>query len=223
MINDSHLHSYTTDFADALANVPEDNNDEDSVKAEELPTRAANEAPSPEEVKVDNEVFDQANVQHPPATVVTTTTPPKLDNTKAAYDQANVQRIPKTAVSTTTPSKRTKSERMDTTLQISSARSQTALPTAHCRKALKKARKEERPIILPPKLQSTKRSLNNLDTHLKLEGASDETRLRGIIHEQKRGLERKLERKDAEIRRLKEHHDDKAAHTQDVLQALTGA
>ncbi|KAI7282052.1 hypothetical protein KC345_g3762 [Hortaea werneckii] len=65
---------------------------EDSVKAEELSDRAANEAPSPEEVKVDNK----------------------------AYDQANVQRLPATAVMMTAPPKRTKSEQVDTTLQISS-------------------------------------------------------------------------------------------------------
>ncbi|KAI7161842.1 hypothetical protein KC349_g2489 [Hortaea werneckii] len=39
---------------------------------------------------------------------------------------------------------------------------------------------------------------------------------------QKRGLERELERKDAEIRRVKENQDAKAAHTQNVLQTLIG-
>ncbi|RMZ04147.1 hypothetical protein D0860_06508 [Hortaea werneckii] len=136
-INDSLLHSNMTDFADASANVPEDKSvakadcvsdslflpdDEDSVKAEGLFGRAANEAPFPEEVKADNKAFDQANVQHLPATALMTTTTPKLDNTMAAYDQANVtfQHMPQTDVSTTTPPKRTKSEQVDTTLQISS-------------------------------------------------------------------------------------------------------
>ncbi|KAI6813273.1 hypothetical protein KC340_g17926 [Hortaea werneckii] len=39
---------------------------------------------------------------------------------------------------------------------------------------------------------------------------------------QKRGLQRELERKDAEIRQIKEHRDEKATHTQDVLKTLMG-
>ncbi|KAI7533340.1 hypothetical protein KC343_g19266, partial [Hortaea werneckii] len=100
--------------------------DEDSVKAEELSDRAANEAPSPEEVKVDNKAPNEANMQHLPVTAVMTTTTPKLDDTNAAYDQANVQRMLETAVSTKTPPKRTKSEQVDTTLQISSRKKSKA-------------------------------------------------------------------------------------------------
>ena len=95
--------------------------DKDSVKAEDLSDRATSESQSREEVKVDNKAYDHANVQHLPATAVMTTTTPKLDDTNAgAYGQANVQRMPETAVSTTTPLKRTKTEQVDTTLQISS-------------------------------------------------------------------------------------------------------
>ncbi|KAI6854445.1 hypothetical protein KC338_g4903 [Hortaea werneckii] len=98
--------------------------DEDAVKAEDLSDRATNEAQSREEVKVDNKAYDHANVQHLPATAVMTTTTPKLD--RAAYDQANVQRMLETAVSTTTPLKRTKTEQVDTTLQISSRKKSKA-------------------------------------------------------------------------------------------------
>ncbi|KAI7383559.1 hypothetical protein KC336_g18355 [Hortaea werneckii] len=40
--------------------------------------------------------------------------------------------------------------------------------------------------------------------------------------EQKRGLKRELERKDAEIRRIREHRKEKATNTQDVLKTLMG-
>ncbi|KAI7282061.1 hypothetical protein KC345_g3723 [Hortaea werneckii] len=40
--------------------------------------------------------------------------------------------------------------------------------------------------------------------------------------QQKRELERELERKDAEIRGLTEHHDNKAAHTENVLKTFMG-
>ncbi|RMZ06796.1 hypothetical protein D0862_04506 [Hortaea werneckii] len=131
----SVLHSDVTDFALALNNGSENKgvaeagyendtlflgDDEESVKAEEPSDQDANEAPSLEEVKVHNKVYDQANVQHLPATAVMTTTPPSLDDNKAAYNQANVQRLLETATVNTTPPKRTKSEQADTTSQISS-------------------------------------------------------------------------------------------------------
>ncbi|KAI6827657.1 hypothetical protein KC332_g10885 [Hortaea werneckii] len=141
MNNDSYLHSDTTDFAIALSNEPEDQSvakadcdsdtlflqdDEDSIKTETPFDRAANEAPSPEEVKVDNKAYDQANVQHLPATAVMKTTSLKLDDNKAAHDQLNVQRLPEAAVTTTPPPKRTKSEQAGTTLQISSCKKSKA-------------------------------------------------------------------------------------------------
>ncbi|KAI7163347.1 hypothetical protein KC316_g7694 [Hortaea werneckii] len=133
----SVLHSDIIDFAKTSSNGSEDNSvakadcdsdtlflgdDEESVKAEEPSDRDANEAPSPEEMKMDNKAYDQANTQHLPATAVMKTTAPQLDDNKAAgaYDQANVQRLLETAVMTTTPQKRTKSEQVDKTLQTSS-------------------------------------------------------------------------------------------------------
>ncbi|KAI6883218.1 hypothetical protein KC360_g4643 [Hortaea werneckii] len=142
-VDDSHLHSNMTDIAEASKDGSEGKSvaeaegdseslflqdDEESLKAEDQSDRATNEAPSPEEVKVDDKqyTYDQAIVPHLPETAVMTTTSLKLDDNKAAHDQLNVQRLPETAVTTTTPPKRTKSEQAGRTLQISSRKKSKA-------------------------------------------------------------------------------------------------
>ncbi|RMY13686.1 hypothetical protein D0867_07381 [Hortaea werneckii] len=135
-INDSHLLSDTTNFAEASNDGLEDKSvaeadrnsdtlflgdDEHSVKDEELSDRAANGESSPEEVKVDTKQYasDQANVQHLPATAVTTTAFTEPDDKQFAFHQTSVQHLPQTVTMTTTPLKRTKSEQGDTALQTS--------------------------------------------------------------------------------------------------------